>query len=185
MLKEFQRIGRQLLHLGLITSHGGNASLVKGDDMFITRHSAMLGDLKKGDVIKVPYIGKGPARHVKVSKEYPVHREIYEMTGAEAIVHAHPPSAIALSLVKKKIQPLDAEGLILLGEVPVVGTDKVARSVGSKEVGKAVARTLMKVPVVMVRGHGSFAVGKTLEETLHCTSALEYSCKVILALNKG
>lgn len=153
--------------------------------MFITRHSAMLGDLKKGDVIKVPCVGKGPARHVKVSKEYPVHREIYEMTGTGAVVHAHPPNAIALSLVKKKIQPLDAEGVILLGEVPVVGTGKAIKSVGSKEVGRAVAKALMKAPVVMVKGHGSFAVGRTLEDALCYTSALEDSCKVILALNKG
>ncbi|MFQ5863184.1 MAG: class II aldolase/adducin family protein, partial [Candidatus Brocadiales bacterium] len=162
MLKEFRRIGRQLFHLGLITSHGGNLSLRKGGDIFITRHSAMLGDLQKGDVVKVS-TKRGSAKPAEVSKEYPVHKKIYDMTGAGAVIHAHPPNAIALSLVKKTIQPLDAEGIILLGEIPVITARKV---VGSKEVGEKLAKALMKAPVAMVKGHGSFAVGKTLEEAI-------------------
>lgn len=181
MLKDFQRIGRQLLHLGLISSHGGNASLRRGEDIFITRHSAMLGDLRKGDVVRVS-IQKGTAKSVAVSKEFPVHRVIYETTGAGAVIHAHPPNAIALSLVKKVIKPLDAEGIILLGEIPVIAARKVTEAVGSQEVGKKVSLALTKAPVVMVKGHGSFAVGKTLEDALCYTSALEDSCKIILAL---
>ena len=197
MLKEFQRVGRLLLHLGLISSHGGNASVRKGGYIHITRHFAMLGDLRKSDVVKISFSlgGKGgkdktPAGRIKLSKasmEYPVHRQIYETTGAGAVIHAHPPHAIALSLVRKKIRPLDAEGLILLRDVSVVGTRNVVRSVGSRQVGNAVARALMltKSPVVMVKGHGSFAAGKTLEEALCYTSALEDSCKIILALGRG
>ncbi len=185
MLKEFQRVGRLLLQLGLITSHGGNASVKEGDYIHITRHDAMLGDLKKGDVIRTPGGGKDISKHAKLSKEYPVHREIYETTGAGAVIHAHPPNAIALSLTRKKIKPLDAEGIILLGEIPVVVAGKTISSVGSREVGKALARALMKGPVAMVKGHGSFAAGKTLEEALCYTSALEDSCKIILALRKS
>ncbi len=195
MLKEFQRVGRLLLHLGLISSHGGNASVRKGGYIYITRHSAMLGDLRKDDVVKISFSlgGKGgkdktPAGRIKLSEasmEYPVHRQIYETTGAGAVIHAHPAHAIALSLVRKKIRPLDAEGLILLRDVPVVGTQNVARSVGSRQMATAVAGALIKSPVVMVKGHGSFAAGKTLEEVLCYTSALEDSCKIILALGRG
>ncbi len=129
MLKEFQRVGRLLLHLGLISSHGGNASVRKGGYIYITRHSAMLGDLRKDDVVKISFsLGgkdKAPAGRIKLSEasmEYPVHRQIYETTGAGAVIHAHPAHAIALSLVRKKIRPLDAEGTIFLGEVPVLAT---------------------------------------------------------------
>ncbi|MFQ5957039.1 MAG: class II aldolase/adducin family protein, partial [Candidatus Brocadiales bacterium] len=69
MLKEFKRVGKQLLYLGLITSHGGNISHRKGDDIFITRHSSMLGDLRKGDVVRVS-TKKGSAKPANVSKEY-------------------------------------------------------------------------------------------------------------------
>ncbi len=184
MLKEFQRAGRLLLHLGLISSHGGNASVRKGGYIYITRHSAMLGDLRKDDLVKAP-CGKGSFKHLKVSMEYPVHRQIYETTGAGAVIHAHPTHAIALSLVRKRIRPLDAEGTIFLGEVPVIATRKAVGAVGTKQVAAAVAGALKKSPVVMVKGHGSFAAGKTLEEALCCTSALEDSCKIILALGRG
>jgi L-fuculose-phosphate aldolase len=198
MLKEFQRVGRLLLHLGLISSHGGNASVRKGDYIHITRHSAMVGDLRKDDVVKISFSlggkgGKGgkdktPAGRIKLSEasmEYPVHRRIYETTGAGAVIHAHPAHAIALSLVRKKIRPLDAEGTIFLGEVPVIATRKAVGAVGTRQVAAAVADALMRSPVVMVKGHGSFAAGKTLEEALCYTSALEDSCKIILALGRG
>ncbi|MEE9557844.1 MAG: class II aldolase/adducin family protein [Candidatus Brocadiales bacterium] len=195
MLKEFQRVGRLLLHLGLISSHGGNASVRRGGYIYITRHSAMLGDLRKDDVVKISFSlgGKGgkdktPAGRIKLSEasmEYPVHRQIYETTGAGAVIHAHPAHAIALSLVRKKIRPLDAEGTIFLGEVPVIATRKAVGAVGTRQVATAVADALMKSPVVMVKGHGSFAAGKTLEEALCYTSALEDSCKIILALGRG
>ncbi len=184
MLREFQRVGRQLLQRGLITSHVGNASVRKGDHMYITRHLAMLGDLEKGDVVKVPYVDEDPSKTANVSKEYPVHREIYDITAADAVIHAHPAHAIVLSLVKKVIKPLDAEGKILVGEVPVIATRKVAEVVGNRQVAKAVAGSLKKWRVVMVKGHGSFAAGKTLEEALCYTSALEDSSKIILALGK-
>jgi len=34
--------------------------------------------------------------------------------------------------------------------------------------------------VIMLRGHGSFAVGQTLEEAFHWTSTLEEVCDIIL-----
>lgn len=184
MLKEFQRVGRQLLQLGLITSHGGNASVRKDDYVYITCHMAMLGDLEKGDVVKVSFSHKDPLKMLNASKEYPVHMEIYETTGADAVIHAHPVHAIALSLVRKVIKPLDTEGMVMVGDVPVIATHKVAEAVGNRQVAKAVAGALKKWRVVVVKGHGSFAVGKTLDEALCYTSTLEDSSKIILALGK-
>jgi len=181
MLKTFQKVGQQLLALGLITSHGGNASIRKGDKIFITRHASMLGCLGRGDVIKLDLKDTGPATK-KASFELPVHREIYLHSGAGAVLHAHPPHAIALSLVEKDIRPRDAEGAILLKEVPIIETTEV---VGSKEVGITAARLLKEYRVVMIKGHGSFAVGSAsggLEEALCYTSALEDSAKIIFLL---
>ncbi|OHB88859.1 MAG: hypothetical protein A3D89_01050 [Planctomycetes bacterium RIFCSPHIGHO2_02_FULL_52_58] len=181
MLKTFQKVGQQLISLGLITSHGGNASIRKGDKIFITRHASMLGCLGRGDVIKLGLNDTGPATK-NASFELPVHREIYLHSGAGAVLHAHPPHAIALSLVEKDIRPRDAEGAILLKEVPIIETTEV---VGSKEVGIMAARLLKEYRVVMIKGHGSFAVGSAsggLEEALCYTSALEDSARIIFLL---
>lgn len=178
MYKDFQRVGRQLLLLGLITSHGGNASVRRGDKIFITRHASMLGDLSRSDIVKVT-MGKEGSKPLEASKELPVHEEIYKNTAAIAIIHAHPPHAITMSLLEEMIRPVDTEGAILLGEVPVI----VAReAVGSMEVARPASETLKSRRVVMVRGHGSFAVGEDLLEALCYTSALEDSCKILLML---
>ena len=51
-----------------------------------------------------------------------------------------------------------------------IGSDEVARLVPSFLQGSSV--------VAVVKGHGSFAVGKTLEEAYRYTSSLENSCRV-------
>lgn len=178
MLKGFKKVGQQLLALGLITSHGGNASIRKGDKIFITRHASMLGCLEKGDIIKLGLNETGPITK-DASFELPVHREIYLRSDAGAVLHAHPPHAIALSLVEKGIKPRDAEGAILLKEVPVIETTEV---VGSKVVGATVAGLLKQYKIVMVKGHGSFAIGRTLEEALCYTSTLEDSARILFLL---
>jgi len=39
---------------------------------------------------------------------------------------------------------------------------------------------LKDYPVVLVRGHGAFAVGGNLEEGLQMTHAMEWSCDILL-----
>ena len=44
-LREMQEVGRDLYHLALVTSHGGNLSIRAGHDMWITGTNTMLGHL--------------------------------------------------------------------------------------------------------------------------------------------
>jgi L-fuculose-phosphate aldolase len=45
-----------------------------------------------------------------------------------------------------------------------------------------IAQALKKHRIVMVHGHGSFAIGQLLEEAYSCTTTLEESCQVICLL---
>jgi len=54
------------------------------------------------------------------SSEYRVHRAVYQKSQHAAIVHAHPPYAVAVSLVLDKIIPLDSEGEMFCPMIPVV-----------------------------------------------------------------
>lgn len=178
MYELFQQIGNDLLMMGLITSHGGNISVREDDKIVITRHGSMLGHLKEDSIVEVRLKGKD-ANILHASMELPVHRAIYQKTSAKAIIHAHPPHATALSLISEIVIPKDSEGAILLGEVPVVTSKK---TVGSKAVAMKASEVLKDHRIVLVRGHGSFAIGKTLEEALCYTSALDASCRIILLL---
>lgn len=173
MVGEFQRVGRELGRLGLISSHSGNLSVRFGEGILITRRGAMLAALQEEDLVEAPLEGEVPA----ASRELPVHQAIYRETGARAILHCHPPCAIALSLKATEIVPLDAEGRYILGRVPVVS---VQQSIGSQEVAEALPIYLKANRIAMVRGHGSFAIGETLEESLMRSSALEASARILI-----
>ncbi len=98
-----------------------------------------------------------------------VHQAVYEATGAGVVMHAHPRHAIALSLVADAVEPADAEGKLRLGTVPVVDAGQVAQA-------------LRQAPIVLARGHGSYARGDDLWQALQWTSVLEESAEVLWLL---
>jgi len=175
MLEDFKRVGRMLFEEGLVGSHSGNLSLRQGDKIFITRSGAMLGDLQDGDVVEVALASGADEKNASV--ELPVHRAIYQGSSAQAIVHAHPANGTALSILyEQKIIPQDAEGQYYFKSVPVL---KVRQAIGSDEVVKMLPPIFAGgYAIAMVRGHGSFAVGDTLEKAYQLTSAFESSCRI-------
>jgi len=176
----FQRIGRALLELGLVGSHSGNMSIREGQSLYITRHGTMLGFLKKKDIVKTG-MAMGSKGSEAASMEKDVHRAILRDTGACAVIHAHPISATALSLVSDEIVPIDVEGSFYLPRIPVI---TFARASASPEMERFLPRVLKKFRAIMVRGHGSFAVGRTLEEALQMTSVMESSAMIILRVKE-
>ena len=168
ILEEFQEVGRLLWEAGLVSSHGGNLSrrLPEGG-ILITCHGAMLGRIQEGDLLAVAPDGSA---HGDPSLDTALHLAIYERTEAQAVVHAHPRHAIALSLVGATIEPQDLEGKHYLGDlIPVVTTDELAA-------------TMQQYPIVVTPGHGSYGGGDNLWEALQRTSVLEESAQVIWLL---
>ncbi|MFA6431544.1 MAG: class II aldolase/adducin family protein, partial [Candidatus Margulisiibacteriota bacterium] len=117
-IEEFRKIGRLLFQQGLVDSHSGNLSIRDGDKIYITKRDSMLGELDDESIVEVG-LASGGSEDL-ASRELPVHRAIYKETGALAIVHAHPISAIAISLTDNKIVPQDAEGLYVYKSASIV-----------------------------------------------------------------
>ena len=115
----------------------------------------------------------------EASSEYRVHRAVYRKTSHAAIVHAHPPYTVAVSLVLDKVIPIDSEGEMFCPIIPIVkgraGTDELAENV---------VQGLMFAPVVIARGHGTFAAGKSLDEAYILTSLAEHSCRVLILFER-
>jgi L-fuculose-phosphate aldolase len=103
-----------------------------------------------------------------------VHLEVYRQTGYEAIVHAHPPYAIAASLVMDEIIPQDSEGKMFCPVIPIV-----QGAPGSQDLAENVTRAILSSKLVIVRGHGTFAAGMTLDEAFVYTSLAEHSCRIL------
>jgi len=175
LLAQFQAVGHDLFTKGLVSSHSGNLSIRLGDRMVITRRGSKLGCLREHDLIETG-IDKNDRSTPLASVELPVHRAIYRQTPALAIVHAHPSHAVALSLVETEIVPNDAEGFCVASRIPVLGWHTEVKPGGLADV---IAQALKQCHIIMVHGHGSFAIGQLLDEAHRYTTMLEESCRVI------
>lgn len=179
MFEQFKEIGRDVFLRGLISSHAGNMSARVVDRIYITRKTSMLGKLRQKDVVEFD-LGQDHSQVPLASSELVVHTAIYEKTSALAVLHAHPPYATLLSIVEDEIIPVDAEGRHLFTKIPVVSPQK---PIGSPESAELVSRQLMDYKIVLVRGHGSFARGDTLEEAFLYTTSLESASFFLWHLN--
>jgi L-fuculose-phosphate aldolase len=169
-LSHFQAVGRTLADRGLVTGASGNLSVRNKDRIIITSHGSVLSSLNANDLVETGSEDDDPAP--RASWELPVHRAIYRATGTDAIVHAHLPAAVTLTLT---------EGFPAMpGNVAVVGTNtQIVAGILPDEI----ARELKKHPLVMVKGHGSFATGKTLEEACELTVNFEEACAALCRQN--
>jgi L-fuculose-phosphate aldolase len=169
--REFERIGKRLFAEHLVGGNFGNISVREGEDGFYIKRTGAYLDVATEPVF-VPLEGEVPTG---ASSEYRVHREVYRKTPHRAIVHAHPPAAVALSLVREEIRPEDSEGIMFCPVIPVVTGEP-----GSQEIADTVSDALVRSNLVIARGHGTFAAGKTLDEAYLSTSLAEHACRVLV-----
>ncbi len=169
LLRQFQEAGDDLVRLGLAPPGAGNLSVWTPDGVLITREGAALHRLGERDLSLIARATEPPVANP--SLDTPIHRAIYVTTGGKAIVHAHPPHAVALSVGVKQFRPEDWEGRHLFREVPVISPrrsviDLIAEASGASS-------------VVLVESHGTYARGRSLEEAVHLTAMLEESARII------
>jgi L-fuculose-phosphate aldolase len=176
LFEQFRDIGRDIYLGGITSSHGGNMSVRVGNRIIIKRRGGQLGRLHEEDFVETSLYRKDSGL-LRASTELIVHREIYLQTSALAVIHCHPRTAIVLSMSRDEIVPIDNEGSYLLHKVPVIAVEYAS---GSQEMADAIAGGLKQYKIVMLRGHGCFAVGQTLEEAFHWCSTLEEVSDIIL-----
>jgi L-fuculose-phosphate aldolase len=171
--QEIARFGKKLVISGLTSSRFGNISLIEGDKIFITCTGSMLDELNEALVVEVDL--SCPCGQDKIaSSETCVHRAIYQSSTNQAIIHTHSPYAVALSLLERTaVEPLDGEGMVFLGTMPIVeghfGTDDLA---------KAVSFALQTHKACIARGHGVFAAGNSLNDAYTAACMVEHSAQV-------
>jgi L-fuculose-phosphate aldolase len=174
MWREISRIGKKLVNSGLVESHFGNISVRVGSNMVITRTGSALDEITGNDVVEVRLDGTC-ALDIIASSEAIVHRAIYKNTPALAIVHAHCPFAVTMSLLAREdiIEPVDSEGQYFLGGIPLV-----RGGIGSEELASNMSQVLASHKAAILYSHGTFAIGRVLDEAYVMTTEVEHSCKI-------
>jgi len=161
-----------LRQYGYNDSHSGNISGRDGNTVWITPTGACADTLEAKDFIGCALDEAAPQG---ASGDANLHLAVYrENPKAEAIIHSHCPHAVALTLNGEDFIPPDFEGQLYFPKVPVI---TVPYEVYFEEAAAKVAETLAKFPICIVRGHGVYAWGETLNLAYKWTCSLELSAK--------
>lgn len=177
---EISKFGRKLVASGLAYAHFGNVSLLLDENILITSTGSMLDEITDDQVVEVTR--EGPcSEDVLASCETVVHRAIYEKTKAGAVVHTHSPYAVATSILEEgPFEPMDGEGARFLGAVPIIEGE-----MGSPGLARNASNALKGSRACIVRGHGVFAIGETLEEAYIVACMVEHSAMIRRLVNLG
>lgn len=199
---KIRKAGAAILRIDGNNTHSGNISLrdPENQDLFhITASGSQTGALIKGDIVPLYFSGVswGDAR---ASSESTIHRQILLNPGVTCVVHAHYISMTSASfdtkdkeifLVYQGTDEKNREEFVL---VPVdmygancIGSVKVATyiaPVGSAEMEERIPRYLKQDKMTIVKGHGPFARGASIEEVVQNLSILENSSTLLVYLRR-
>ncbi len=177
MIGEFRRIGDMMFLSGIVDASSGNLSYRTKNGIWITKTGKSLYNLRGKDIVKICF--EKDSRWDAASSEVDIHINIYKsIDKAKAIVHAHCPYTVALSLKQNSIKPIDYEGHLFLKEVDIIDIPYNNWQIAKEEI-PAYFKDNPKKQIVIARGHGAFAYSDTLFDAYKIVSALESSSKIL------
>ncbi|BDU75970.1 class II aldolase/adducin family protein [Mesoterricola sediminis] len=172
---------RRLHGRNLLAAADGNVSVrLEDGTIAITPSGVAKNRMAPGDLALLDPDGTVLAG--RPSTERLMHLAVYRACPeARAVVHAHPPTAIALSLARPDWAwlPSDAlpEVILAAGAVPIV---PYARP-GTAAMGEVLAPFLPERRLLMLSRHGALAWGEDLEEAYRGVERLEHVCQILKA----
>jgi len=176
--KDLAHTIRRLYERGLVSGVGGNASVLlqSKKEILITPAGYFKGGVAEGDLVRVSLhgeiVGKG-----RPSSELATHLEAYRLrSDVKAVVHGHPPTAVALVTADIKIPIMTPEHAAMVESLAVVGF-----ALPGEPGARAVRKSLRTCDVVGIKNHGFFSLGGDLHEAASRLEVIEESAKIYLA----
>ncbi|KAA3665150.1 MAG: L-ribulose-5-phosphate 4-epimerase [Chloroflexi bacterium] len=171
---------------GLVTWTSGNVS---GRDpetnlMVIKPSGVLFEDLTPEDLVVVDMNGKVVEGEHGPSSDTATHLWIYRnRDDVHGIVHTHSSYATAFAAVNKPIPVvLTAIADEFGGPIPCGGY----ASIGGKEIGEEILRTIGDSPAILMKNHGVFTIGTTVQKAIKAAIMTEDVAKTVwLALQIG
>ena len=185
--QEIVKIGRLMYEKGFISSSDGNISARLGRDrLLITPSGLHKGFLDPGELVIVDLEGKQTGtrsisnRHLKPTSELPLHLEAYrQRPDIGAVVHAHPPITIALSIAGIPMADcLLPEVIVFLGLIPT--TEYATPS--STESIQAIQDLIRGHDALVLQRHGSMTVGDSVMQAFMRLETVEQNARIAFML---
>ncbi|MFH1262377.1 MAG: class II aldolase/adducin family protein [Pseudomonadota bacterium] len=176
--KEIVEIHHRLYDLGFSVANDGNTSvLTESGRILITPRGLTKAKLTPDDIVTIDLEGKNLDVGSNPSSEISIHLGIYKTRpDVRAIIHAHPPYAIALSLASVSLEEnLLPELILSLGQIPTTPYVTPATA----EAGQIVSEKMRTCDALIMDRHGTVTVGTTLEEAMIKLERIEHAAKIV------
>lgn len=169
-----------LSEAGLVVASSGNASLRHEGHLLIKASGIPCGKVDPNEHIVSVRIADG--RHklgLKPSTDTDAHRYIYKhLPDIGGIVHTHSTYATAFAVAQLPI-PCVATAIAdeFGGDIPLSAYCEI----GGEDIGKEVVRIYesTKCPAILIRSHGVFTIGKTVDAAVKSAIMLEECAKQV------
>ncbi len=179
--KAIVEIGRRLYQKNLIAAGDGNISVkVAPDRILVTASGTHKGFLAPEDLVTVDLAGRAIApRGPRPSSELLMHTLCYaERAECGAVVHAHPPMAVALALAGVPLTDcVLSEACLALGEVPTAPYTTPT----TDEVPRVLRDYVRRANAIVMARHGALTLGRSLDEAWRRMETLEHTARTIIA----
>ena len=185
LVANIARLARQLNRENLIRANMGTISMLHPGTpgvMIATAQGAYLPRLDDRDIV-VGCLGEEPPSNAPLKwrmLEVLLASKSLETNGPATCLHIHSPYATAASCEKDLIvcNPIDQIGKDELGRMIIVDPDEDNPDEYLRQVAEALKQGGMKG--VIIRSHGAFCVGATLDEAWANAAMLEHSMQIIM-----
>lgn len=175
------QVCRQLHARNFLAAADGNVSVrVAPGKLLITPSGLHKGFLKTKDLALMD--SEGHVIRGNPSSERLMHLEVYRSCPkARAVVHAHPPVAIAWSVARPSLKELPSDGLseviLAVGRIPIVPYARPS----TRSMGDRLVPFLKSGARVMILGrHGALSWGESLDEAYNGMERLEHSAQILM-----
>ena len=181
LLDEAVEACRSLHTQGLLAAADGNVSVrLDASTLAITPRGVPKASLRRQDFAVLGL--DGTVLRGNPSSERLMHLAVYQACPeARAVVHAHPPTAIAWSLVNPDAGELPSDALpeviLAAGRIPLVPM----ATPGTAEMGSNLAPFLPASRLLILARHGGLAWGASVREAAGGIERLEQVAKILLA----
>jgi len=168
---------RRMHDRGLIAGAEGNVSVrLSPRRLLITPSGVNKGFLHPGDLVAIDLGGRAEEGRRRVSTEVRLHLAAYRVRDdVGAVIHAHPPTAVALTLAGISLDvPLVPELLTALGRVPTVPY----ATPSTDELAEGVAERFRGADVVLMERHGAVCLGPDLTTAYDRLESLEHNARI-------
>ncbi len=176
--KQIIKVCQRLYKRNMLAAADGNVSLRVADGVLITPSGLPKAFIEPEDMALVSLNNEVLAGHP--SSERLMHLAVYNHNSqAQAVVHAHPPTAIAWSVAFPDYKELPNECLseiiLAAGRIPIVD---YARP-GTATMGEVLKDYIDDHKIMILSRHGGLAWGDSLSEAFMGMERLEHSAEIL------